>query len=181
MAALSVIPITAEHFLPDQCGRNPAPFPMPNILYFSQFHHNFSKQNEEKKCHKKKKKNTKRKRSVDLNVPIDHAVSVTTCSCKRLLIILVTSYAYWRYWISVIRLGPKTMCAHTKNTKIMLVNLALLWQTNQIIGLKRLCFWNCKQSSCHTQCLLTANITQKNKYTGCRLLLESLIILFQLS
>ena len=63
--------------------------------------------------------------------------------------------------IYISRLGPKTMCAHIKKRKIMLVNLTLLWQTNQIIGLKRLCLWNCKQSSCYTQHLLTANITQK--------------------
>ena len=59
---------------------------MPNILSFSQLHHNFSQKSEEKKCHKKKKG------SVDLNVPVVHEVSVIMCSCKRLLIILVTGY-----------------------------------------------------------------------------------------
>ena len=34
----------------------------------------------------------KKKGSIDLNVPVDHEVSVTMCSCKRLLIILVTGY-----------------------------------------------------------------------------------------
>ena len=40
----------------------------------------------------KKRNATKKKESVDLNVPVDHEVSVTMCSCKRLLIILVTGY-----------------------------------------------------------------------------------------
>ena len=44
-----------------------------------------------------------------------------------------------------------------KKMKILLVNLALLWLTNQNIGLKRLCLCNCKQSSCHAQRLITAN------------------------
>ena len=50
------------------------------------------------------------------------------------------------------------MCAQIK---ILLENPALLWLTNQNIGLKKLCLCSCKQSSCHTPRLITANTTQK--------------------
>ena len=81
------------HFLPVQQGRNLVPFPTPTtqcILYFSQFHHIFKKKKNEgkKKCHKRKKQ----KQSVNLHVLIDHAVFVTTCSCKQLLVTGVLVY-----------------------------------------------------------------------------------------
>ena len=84
-------------------------------------------------------------------VSIDHALSVSMCSCKQLLIILVTAYVHWQHRIYIEKAEAKKDVHADKNMKILLVNLAFLWPTNQNTGLKRLCLCNCKQSSCHTQ------------------------------
>ena len=92
---LNILFDLSGHFLPVQRGRNLAIIgPIPNAKYpqfFPMSSYFFPQKNDEKNATKKKQQ---QQWSIVLNLSIDHTVSVTTCNCKQLFIILVKPAMY---------------------------------------------------------------------------------------
>ena len=101
--------IPSGHFLPVQWGRNISAHSQRQISSIFPDFIIFFQKKLRKNCHKKTKT------SVDLNISIDQAVSVTTCSCKQ-LDYTGYRYVYWWYPICIEQSGAKNDVQADKNT-----------------------------------------------------------------